>query len=101
MGRLRKVARFTFSIGGTDGLSPVRRESSAEEAARKTHALLAQQVELMGGTPPPAAPDPYRPAHERAMDDVAEIGRQVTERNERLAARLREQAEARAARRRP
>ncbi len=100
MGRFRSLARWTFSVGGTDGLSPVRRESSAESAARKTHELLAEQIRLAGGTPLPAAPDPYRPAHLRAQDDVAELSRQVTQRNERLAAQLREQAEARAARHR-
>jgi hypothetical protein len=41
MGRIRKAARFTFSVGGYDGLSPIRRESSAEAIGRETNRLLA------------------------------------------------------------
>lgn len=40
MGRIRKAARFTFSVGGYDGLSPIRKESSAEAIGRETNRLL-------------------------------------------------------------
>lgn len=42
MGRIRKAMRFTFSVGGYDGLSPIRKESSAESIGRETNRLLAR-----------------------------------------------------------
>lgn len=47
MGRLRKLARWTFSSGGTGLGSPIRAESSAEEAARQQRELLAEQNRLI------------------------------------------------------
>lgn len=41
MGRIRKAARFTFSVGGYDGISPIRKESSAEPIGRETNRPLA------------------------------------------------------------
>jgi hypothetical protein len=35
MGRFRSTARFIFSIGGTDGISPIARESEQSRLIRK------------------------------------------------------------------
>jgi len=47
MGRIRKTMRWTFSFGGTGAGSPIRAESSAEQAARRTHELLEEQNALL------------------------------------------------------
>lgn len=47
MGRARKVARFVFSVGGYDGISPIRKESAAETAARTQRVLLIEQNRLI------------------------------------------------------
>jgi hypothetical protein len=43
--------RFTFSIGGYDGLSPVRNESSAESIGRETNRLLARYAAATQAAP--------------------------------------------------
>lgn len=63
MGRIRKAARFTFSVGGYDGISPIRKESSAESIGRETNRLLA-------GYPVPA-PGTVWPAGRSAGDQPA------------------------------
>lgn len=61
MGRIRKAARFTFSVGGYDGISPIRKESSAESIGRETNRLLA-------GYPVPAPGPAGRPAGPRVIN---------------------------------
>jgi hypothetical protein len=57
MGRIRKAVRFTFSIGGYDGLSPIRKESSAESIGRETNRLLARYAAPAQASPGfPAGP---------------------------------------------
>ena len=34
MGRVRKTARFFFSIGGYDGISPIAKESTLRRCAK-------------------------------------------------------------------
>jgi hypothetical protein len=42
MGRIRRSLRWTLSFGGTGAGSPIRAESSAEQAAREQTALLRE-----------------------------------------------------------
>jgi hypothetical protein len=49
MGRVRKSARFFFSIGGYDGISPIAKESTRERLLREQNELIAQQTRLLKG----------------------------------------------------
>jgi hypothetical protein len=50
MGRARKTARFFFSIGGYDGISPIAKESTHERLLREHDELIAKQTRLLEGT---------------------------------------------------
>jgi hypothetical protein len=81
MGRIRKTLRWTFSFGGTGAGSPIRAESSVEQAARE-HAellreqsrLLAEQNRLIAGTLPA----------ERSAHTTEELRQTMAELRERL-----------------
>lgn len=64
-GRFRKTARFVFSFGGYDGLSPVAKEGPRDRDARRQNELLAEntrllreQNALLAGRP---RPEPFPP----------------------------------------
>jgi len=50
MGRVRKLARWTFSFGGTGWGSPIAAESTRERLLREQNQLLARQTRLMEAT---------------------------------------------------
>jgi hypothetical protein len=58
MGRFRSTARFIFSIGGTDGISPIARESQQTALLRKQNDLVAEQNRLIRKAAPATPPPP-------------------------------------------
>lgn len=57
MGRIRKTARFVFSIGGYDGISPIAKESEGTKLLREQNELLEEQNRLLR-PPAPLEPSP-------------------------------------------
>ena len=47
MGRLRKTARFIFSIGGYDGMSPIAKEDEKTVLLKQQNALIEAQTRAL------------------------------------------------------
>jgi hypothetical protein len=58
MGRFRNTARFIFSIGGTDGISPIAKESEQTALLRRQNELVAEQNRLIRKAAPATPPPP-------------------------------------------
>lgn len=74
MGRIRKALAWTFSVGG-DGPSLIRRESSAEQAAREHADLLREQNRLLARSETSVEYDDHRfaTADGRIVVDSTEV----------------------------
>lgn len=47
MGRLRKTARFIFSVGGYDGVSPIAKEDEKTVLLKQQNALIEAQTRAL------------------------------------------------------
>jgi hypothetical protein len=73
---MRSALRWTFSFGGTDGLSPIARESERTRLAREQNDLLAQQNELLRPkrqADPRFTPDEHAAARERGREAMRRL----------------------------
>jgi len=79
MGRIRKTARWVFSVG-CDGPSPIRRLSSAEQMGEEQNALLREQNAILAGRPRTVG-GPLRggPADEFVVELAEEPGVDITQ----------------------
>ena len=68
IGRLRKTARFIFSVGNRRALWPFRKESSAETAPREQRGLSAEQNRLLTEQDRLLAGKPLRPVSQPQHD---------------------------------
>jgi hypothetical protein len=49
LGRIRSALRFALSVGGSDGSSPIARESERTALLREHNELIRQQREVIAG----------------------------------------------------